>query len=153
MMDAIETRLRATVPELRLVAGIMEFAALDKPPPREKMPAAYVLPMEDAGTPNTLASKYLRQPLTRRVSIMLLTTSARDPRGEAAATALEPVIAKVRAALVGWTPPLPTQPSSGAVLTQVGPMQFRRGVLNDMSDGVLAWGEEFTLSVSLSTAI
>ncbi len=149
MMDAIEARVRSQVTALRLVAGAGEYAQLNAPP-REKLPAAYVLPMDDTARPNSMASMVLRQEITRRVAVVILATNARDPRGDAAAAALEPLVYAMRAALVGWTPAIPTQPATGAKLTTIEPLELVGGSLTDIADGVLAWTEQYALSAALT---
>ncbi len=150
MMDAIATRLRETVPALRTVAGAGEYAALKEIPAREKMPAAFVLPMDDSGQPNRMASQVLRQQVDRRISVVLLTRNASDTRGEKAAELLEPTVALIRAALVGWTPVLAVQPAEGAALSSPEPLEFRRGRLIGIEDGVLSWSEEYACRAVLS---
>ncbi len=149
MMDAIEARLRSQVTALRLVAGAGEYAQLTAPP-REKLPAAYVLPMDDTARPNGMASKVLRQQLTRRVAVVILATNARDPRGDAAASSLEPLVYAMRAAMVGWTPAIPTQPATGARITTLEPFELVGGSLSDISDSVVAWTEQYALSAALT---
>jgi hypothetical protein len=143
MMDAIQQRLRAQVPALRLVEGAGEYAALQQLPPREKMPAAYVLPMDDSARPNSRASQLVRQDVERRITILLMTRSARDTRGESAAEQLEPILSAIRAGLIGWTPTLSAQPAQGAQMVDATALEFRRGRLVGIDDGVLSWSEEY----------
>ena len=149
MMEAIQQRLRAQVPALRLVAGAGEYAALQQLPPSEKMPAAYVLPMDDTGRPNGLASALVRQQVERRITIVLMTRNLRDSRGENAAEQLEPLLAAIRANLVGWTPVLAAQPAQGAQMINPEAMEFRRGRLIGIDEGVLSWSEEYACSAVL----
>lgn len=153
MMAAIEARLRDQVPALRTIGGAGDLAALEKSglPPREKLPAAYVQPMEDEGGPNRMATGVIRQDITRRVAIVLLTTDARDARGELAAEGLEPLYLAVRTALVGWTPPVPAPPASGVRLLDPQPMEFRTGSMMEIKAGNLWWGEEYSSRCILSS--
>lgn len=123
---------------LRHVAGAAEYAALQAPPPQARQPAAFVIPLSEVGGPNTLAAGPVRQRITATVGVVLLVTVLRDPRGEAAAFALGPIYAAVRGVLVGW------QPSAAH-----DPMEFRRGRLIDISEGTLAWQDEFETSITV----
>lgn len=148
MMDVIEARLRSQVTALRLVAGAAEFAEL-KAPPREKMPAAYVLLTDDTALPNSMASMVTRQKLRRRLAVVIFVTNARDPRGEAAATSLDAVVYAMRAAMVGWVPPIPAQPATGAKIVTIEQFELVSGGLTEIADGVLAWTEQYAVSAAL----
>jgi len=151
MIQALQDRIQAQLPQLRLVSGTAGFAALEEAPPREKLPAAYVIPLDDSAAPSGMATQVTRQRLERRISVLLMASSARDPRGEAAAEALEPLVAALRAALVGWTPALGTQPSTGARLVSIEPLNLVRGGLLSMADGVMVWEDTYVAPATLST--
>lgn len=123
---------------LRTVAGAAEYAALDAPPPQARQPAAYVLPLGEVAGANGLAAGPVRQRITATLGLVLLVTNLRDPRGQASADMLAPLLAAARGALVGW------QPSA-----EHDPMEFRRGRLIDISEGTLAWQDEFETSITV----
>lgn len=136
-------RLRATIgPDgsgiLRHVAGAAEYAALDAPPPQARQPAAFVLPLAEVAGPNGLATGPVRQRITATIGVVLLATSLRDPRGEAAADQLGPLCAALRAALIGWQPTV-----------EHDPIEFRRGALVDITEGTLAWQDQFETAITV----
>lgn len=141
MIDSIEARLRGTMPQLRTVAGAVEFAALQAPPLPAKLPAAYVMPVADEAAPNSLASMLHRQVLTATIRVALITRDLRDTRGDAALTTLDALRRGLRQALAGWTPP-------GARSA----LELRRGALLDFQDGTLTWAEDFSCTENLEVA-
>jgi len=133
MMSEIIARLRQEVmPPFGLVEGVAEFAALSAPPPRHLLPAAYVMPGGSRPGPNTLATG-LRQRVEETIQIVLLSSSLRDARGEAATLALDELYRQLRAALVGFVPRPAWEP---LLLGPARPLPFE--------DGVVAWAETYT---------
>lgn len=127
MIAGIIARLR-TVPQLKLVAGALEWAALEAPPPQHLWPAAYVMPWSTAGAPNGLAAGGFRQQLDEVAAIHLVLGNLRDPRGEAATADLTAVRDTVRGNLLGFVP--------GAGWEQ---LELRSGALAAVVDGVATW--------------
>jgi hypothetical protein len=143
MISIVIARLLATLgPEavgaLRTVAGAAEYAALQAPPLAARQPAAYVLPLSEEGGPNGLAAGPVRQRITATFGVVLMATSLRDARGEAAADLLGPLCDAIRSQLVGFQP----TPAHD-------PIEFRRGRLLDITEGTLAWQDEFTTSITV----
>jgi hypothetical protein len=132
MIAEVIDRLRTTVPELRLVLGAAEYAALTAPPPVASQPAAYVMPLGSAPGQNQLATG-IRQRVQETVGVVLLVGNLRDARGGAAVSDLEALYTLVRGALVGWVP----QPGWEA-------MQLAPARLLDFASGLAAWQETFT---------
>jgi hypothetical protein len=142
MMAAVVARLRDQLggTTLRTIGGAAELASLGmegKPPPQGAMPAAYVVPLEDVGQPSTAVS-IVRQRLLYSVGVVIMVANLRDPRGEAAIVDVSAVVAQVRAALVGWSP----APS-------FDPVEFRRGRLVDLIEGVVVWQDEYEAATHL----
>lgn len=143
MIAEIIAQLRATIGpdgsgELRTVAGAAEYAALQAPPPQARQPAAYVIPLAEAAGPNTLAAGPVRQRIAATIGVVVLLTSLRDPRGQAASDALGLLLSLLRGQLVGF------QPTAAH-----DPVEFRRGRLLDISEGALAWQDEFETAVTV----
>ena len=141
MMSLAIARLRATclTPSgpLRLVDGAAEYAALDAPPPMAKMPAAYVIPLSSSPSDNNLVNA-VRQRVEETIGVLILAAKLTDPRGSAAAMAVDGVIDAVRGAMVGWVP------ATGWEQTLMGDAG-----LVDFDDGVVAWRETFRSAYQL----
>lgn len=143
MISAVITRLSSTIgPDgsgtLRTVAGLAEYSRLQAPPPEARQPAAYVIPLSEAAGPNMLAASVVRQRIAATCGVVLLVSSLRDARGQAAVDLLGPLLDAVRSTLVGF------QPTDAH-----DPMEFRRGRLIDISEGALAWQDEFETAVTV----
>jgi hypothetical protein len=127
MIAAILTRLR-TLPQLKLVAGALEWAALDAPPPQHLWPACYVTPWSTGATPNGIAAGGFRQELAETAAIHLVAGNLRDPRGEAATADLTAIRDAVRTHLLGWVP-----------ATGWEQLELTSGRLFAVVDGVAVW--------------
>lgn len=139
MIDSIIARLKTEgAVALRQVEGAGEYALLTAPPPLARQPAAYVIPLADVGGPNSLAAGPVRQRLAQSFGVVVLLGNLRDARGASAATALAQVQAVVRAALIGFQP-----------TPDHDPIEFRRGQLIDVSEGTLAWQDEFETAITV----
>lgn len=143
MIAAVVARLRDTIGpdgtgDLRTVAGAAEYASLNAPPPQARQPAAYVIPLAEAGGQNTLAAGPVRQRISATIGVVVLLTNLRDARGQAATDALGLVLSLLRGQLVGF------QPTAAH-----DPIEFRRGRLIDIAEGALAWQDEFETAVTV----
>jgi len=120
-------------PQLRMVRGALDFAALKAPPADASMPAAFVMPNNTRPGPNQLVGG-VRQRLAETVSVVLMVRNLSDHRGGAAAADLADVlIPLVRGLLIGWQPH-----SSFGAITHAG------GRLVGATDGLVSWMEDFT---------
>ena len=141
MIAAVIDRLRAqAMPPLKLVDGLAQYARLEAPPPSTRQPAAYVMPLTDVADPNGLVSG-LRQAITSTIGVIIIETDLRDARGASAAGALVAPIQAIRAALVGWR-----------AAPDAGPLELRQGRLIDITEGALAWQEEYSVARHLRAA-
>lgn len=125
-------RLKAEVPQLRIVGGAADLAALREAPPLQ-LPAAYVLALAESARPNSLSTVgalMLRRAV--RFAVVLAAQNLRDPRGEAAQGALEALRAAVLGALLNWQP-----------TDDHDPVEFAAGRLLSLADQVLWWQDEF----------
>jgi hypothetical protein len=150
MIEAIQDRLRATMPGLRTIAGLTQYAALKANPPLEKRPAVYVLALEDTARPNSMASGVHRQQVSCSISIVILFSDLSDSRGEGALKSIEQLYRQMRGALVGWSPPVPAEPASGPRIVAHEAISFVRGRLLDANDPI-AWEERYLLPATLSS--
>lgn len=137
MLAETIARLQAQVPALKTVAGAAEFAALKNPPPKERQPAAYVIPIADQAGTNKLVNG-VRQQVTTRFGVVLALGNLGDARGEAASKAIETTRAAVRAALLGWSP-----------TADDDPIAFAQGRMIGLADGVVWWQDEFITGNSI----
>lgn len=138
MLAEIIARLTAQAPTFKTVAGAAEFAALKNGPPKERQPAAYVIPIADQAGANKLVNG-VRQQVASRFGVVLALGNLGDPRGEAASKAIETTRAAVRAALIGWSP------TAGD-----DPVTFAQGRMIGIQDGVVWWQDEFITGNTLS---
>lgn len=107
LLAQVQARLRAECDALRHVSGAVDFARLserDEVPPKHRQPAAYVVPLADQATESARASWGVRQTVTSRIGVILVTSDAADGRGDAAAQDIDAVQRAVREALLGWLP-------------------------------------------------
>lgn len=133
MLAEIQARLAvAAAPTVKSVAGAAEFAAAAKnAPPRERQPAAFVIPVAETAGPSRLVNA-VRQQVAARIGVVLAIGGHADPRGEGAAEDIEAVRKSVRDALLGWAPTADDEP-----------LTFVRGAAVAFKDGVLWWLDEF----------
>ena len=103
MLAEVETRLGSQVAELKLVEGAAGFAGLSVNPPKEKQPAAYVIPVADSAGGNLVANR-VRQKVEKRFGVILVLGNLRDRRGATASRQMEAIEDSVIAALLGWPP-------------------------------------------------
>ena len=110
----IIARLQAIAPPVfALVEGAAELAALGSGTP-PAMPAAYVYIAEEASADNERLTGVLQR-TEIDISLLLVASSAADPRGGVASGDLEALKRAARGALLGWQPP-----SADDVVTHVG---------------------------------
>ena len=135
LSDMVRDRLRAElVPAtLKMVQGAAEWSGLTTPPPAARTPCAYVLPASFEPGPNGLAGGAVRQLVQQTIAVMIVVSSLRDARGEAAVQALEPAFLAVITALHGW------KPSAADTALLLG-----AGELLDASGGLVVWQQQFT---------
>ena len=101
--DDIIARLDQNVSALKLVQGVMEFAALNGANP-PVTPAAYVFALEEKPGGNDLANE-VEQIVQVRFAVLFAVRNVADPRGEAARRDLQVLRDAVRPQLLGWMPP------------------------------------------------
>lgn len=132
----ILARLQSELTDFRVVGGAVDLDAV-LASARPATPAAYLMPLAEAGGENTLSSDL--QELEVTLAVILAVSNRRDATGAAAGADLEALRAQVRQALLGWTP-------DAATCT---PLWFSQGRVLSFSDGVLWWGDEFRFSTYL----
>lgn len=132
MLAEIEARLEAMAPALKSVQGAVEFAALKANPPKNRQPAAYVLPLREAAGRNRAAVNAVRQRNEIRFAVVLALGNLSDRRGATASKALKAVRDEVKAALIGWPPTADHEQA-----------EYSGGAVVDFRDGVIWWQDEF----------
>lgn len=128
--DDFITRLKTHCALCKLVAGAAGFANAEAQL-RNKIPAAFVLPLAESAEANELSSG-ISQRVAQRFGVVLAVSNHRDAGGEAALGDLAPVRSAVMTALLGW-----------AVDGNHDPVEFAGGRLVDLSQGVLWWQDDF----------
>lgn len=129
LIDTIITHL-GSVTALKKVSGAADFASasIDL---KGKLPAAYVLPLNDKAGRNEMANAVM-QKVDVRFGVVLAVQNLRDALGKNAQSDLDPIRKAVIAALLGWQPD-----------TDHEPVLYGSGRLLQMADGVLWWQLEF----------
>lgn len=127
----VQARVKDNAPTLRLVAGAADYASVkalgDFP-----APAAYVLLADE--TPGTGGPSGARAvPAVAQFGVALALRNYRDRAGDQLSAEARQVIGQVRAALIGWTPPV-----AGLRATE-----WAGGGVMDYDAGVLLWVEAF----------
>lgn len=140
MLDAVKQQIIATCrhPDGPLldVFGAIEYAALkDRPPSR--MPAAYVIPLGESAEPSRQMTGRLRQNASTRFAVMLVISSTGAPLGDK--DLVKTICDQVRSAVFGFEP--------GGIYGQI---EYRRGLLADLSDGVIWWQLDFVSEFLIS---
>ena len=133
-------RLKVTCPLLKLVGGSADFSVAEAAL-RNKLPAAFVIPLAEQASPNSSATTLVSQRVNQQFGVILAASNLRDATGEKALADIYAVRQQVMAALLGW---IPAGERSG--------MEFSGGHLQDMSDQVLWWQDDFNLDIYLRSA-
>lgn len=126
----VEARLKAEVPELREVAGAADYAAV-KNLRDFIVPGAYVLLADESGGGSVRGAK--AAPASAEFGVVLAVRNFRDRAGGQLKDELRELLGKVRAALIGWTPPAP-----GATACS-----WRGGAQMDYDDATILWVEAY----------
>ncbi len=130
---AIAERLRATVPGLRDVRCVVDADSV-RASAYFSAPGAYVLlPSETSGQSINGARV---TPADTQFSIVMAQTSFRERRREAVTDEFSTLLAQVRAALIGWTPP-------GIGMTAI---RWRGGRVYDADASTILWTEDYQLT-------
>lgn len=110
------------------VQGVLEYAALEAPPPQ--LPAFFVLPAEETAAPSRLAG-IVDQKVTARFQVVIVVAAIQRRTG-APAEQLETEVERVVRALVGWTHP----EGSGCI-------EYDGGRLLSVAGHAAAWSARF----------
>lgn len=136
-MAEIRTRLVAeTMPPLRLVELVGSMpAARGQAAGVPQSPAAFLTLLGEEAQPNRYATGAHAQTIQTRFGVLLAVRDVSDAKGAAASEALDAVRETVISALAGWKP---------ASVDET--IEFRRGSLIDIANGVSWWLDEFGTS-------
>jgi hypothetical protein len=102
MIDPVVTRLRDTVPALKLVGGAADFqnAAESKP---KVTPAAFVIPLEEMPSPNSMGNVVIQR-VAARIGVVWVVRNVSDTKGVQAKDDLDVLRKAGKDALLGWSP-------------------------------------------------
>lgn len=130
------TRLGSLVPAtLKKVGGAVDVPATEEAVARlakEKLPAAYILPLADRAGANVTGTEIVEQMVECRYGVLLAISNLRDPRGEQAQADLRAVRQAIMDALLGWAP-----------AADYDPCEYAQGRLMQFSDQVLWWQDDY----------
>lgn len=108
---------------------------------KNKLPAAFVVPLAEQASPNSSATLVVSQKITQQFGVVLAVSNLRDATGATAINDLFAVRQQLLQALIGWFP-------SGALNC----MEFGGGQLLDMSDSVVWWQDIFNIDTYFRSA-
>ena len=140
MLAEVEARLEVNAPTLKSVQGAAEFAAVKANPPKNRQPAAYVVPNSDSAGPNRVAVNAVRQRNQINFAVVLAIGNLRDRRGGTATRSLEALRDEVIAALLGWPPTADHEQ-----------VEYDGGLVIDFRDGVVWWQLDFRTATHLGS--
>ncbi|MGA0610565.1 phage tail terminator protein [Caldimonas sp. KR1-144] len=129
--DLVMERLKAEVPEFRLVEGAAEYASISQLRDFQP-PCAYVLLANESGG-NGGARGARAAGASAEFGVVLAVRNYREQRGAQLRGELRTLLGKVRAALIGWVPPSP-----GATACA-----WRGGAVMDYDNATLLWVEAY----------
>jgi hypothetical protein len=133
-------RLKLSCPLLKMVGGSADFGVAETAL-RNKLPAAFVIPLAEQASPNSSSTVLVSQRVNQQFGVVLAVSNLRDATGEKALADIYAVRQQVMTSLLGWVP-------AGE---QTG-MEFSGGQLQDMSDQVLWWQDIFNIDIYLRSA-
>lgn len=128
------TRIRDSVPALKLVGGAAEFENATNA--AMALPAAFVLPARDRGGSSPFGNQIVEQQIDSEFAVVLAVRNLSDSTGSAAAQqSLKPVRDAVADALINW-PPDP----------DFFGCEFSNGQLTLFENGVIWWTDTYRTS-------
>jgi len=101
-LSVVVTRISDQVAALKKVGEAADLASAEEDI-KNKIPAAYVVPLREGVSANKLVNA-VSQRVTEGFSVALAISNVRDTRGVKAVSDLRTLRAAVQDALVGWTP-------------------------------------------------
>lgn len=132
MLATVEARLKTNALSLKKIDGVVNLeAALKKPPPKDKQPAAFVLPVSDTAGQNNLVNA-VSQRIAETFGVVLCLGNLSDSVGGTATEKLEAIKIEVMDALINWEP-----------TAAHDPVTYKSGRVVAMHNGVVWWLLEF----------
>ncbi|MFZ6644422.1 phage tail terminator protein [Undibacterium sp. TJN25] len=101
MIDAVVARLRANLPELKLIGKAVDFQSAAESNPKAT-PACFVIPIDETPESNGMGD-ILIQRVSATIGVVLVVRNLADNKGAAAGADLELLRAKVKRQVFGWT--------------------------------------------------
>lgn len=131
-INLVIERLRAEVPELQSVEGVAEYGAVTSL--RDfRTPCGFALLVRERADGDEPKPGRGTQRLLVTFGVVLVVRNYRDTRGAQVVDELNPLLGKVRAALMGWTPDV-----LGA-----RPCRFIQGDVLDYDASTLLWTDVY----------
>lgn len=134
------TRLKAECDLLAQVKGAADFASAKKQL-KNKMPAAFVIPLADQPSSNSSATTVVSQKIVQNFGVIIAISNLTDATGEQAINDLFFTRQQLLLKLIGWIP-------AGAVNC----IEFGGGHLMDMDDQVVWWQDIFNIDTYFRSA-
>ncbi|AKU21876.1 hypothetical protein [Massilia sp. NR 4-1] len=108
MIEAIQARLRATVPALKLVGDAVGFQSAAERTPTV-MPACYVITLGEKPSPNSLGNILIQQ-VQASIGVILVMRNLGDATGAKAQASIEALRGQVKDQIFGWVPKAGCEP-------------------------------------------
>lgn len=131
--ELIAARVRAQAPGLRLVGSAADYASV-KSLREFAPPAAYVMLARESTAGGGTARAARVQPAVAEFGVALAVRNYREQGGAQAAAELRALLGQVRAALIGWEPPV-----AGAAACQ-----WTGGAVMDYDDATVLWVDVYS---------
>lgn len=148
MIAVLQARLAAIAPNpFKSIETAASVAVVrESPPPRERTPIAYVLPLGAAPRAPEFATGITTQQFLARYGVVIAAPAQAQRQGEQAAVEIEPLSLAVRKQLFGW------QPADAGDEFFMRPMELAGGRLVGLGAGLVLWLEEFAIMQEMRSA-
>jgi len=140
LVDAVISRLRDLVPALVSVEGCLDFASMvEKGVLPPATPVAFVLWSTLTAGVNKVLGGGHSQPLTERISVVVVVRAGNDARGDGKRQVMTPLRGGLIQALAGWRP-----------VTGCGPFNFVAARLIGVANGAAFFDFSFQTTWELT---
>lgn len=160
-LDAVIQQIRNYCPAFEgRVAGAADFSQGVADTSVMNMPAAFVLPLEDAAEiPEDTTVPGLWQQVVERIGVVIQVSNSVDRRGQSAVTGIYQIRSQIFRAILNWRPgettdggPDPDAPTTEDELATASGFFYAGGQLLSFDRARLFWQFEFALVSAISDA-
>lgn len=148
MIGILQARLDAISPQpfksIETAASLADVR--ENPPPRERTPIAYVIPLGHSPRVPEFATGMTSQGFLARYGVAIAAPAQAQREGEKAAVEIEPLYQAVRKQLFGW------QPADAGEDVFMRPMELAGGQLSGLGAGLVIWLEQFAIEQQIRSA-